>query len=67
MRESKSQASHSETKTLGAERRAIAATEVQKLLEVGFIRECQYLERVSNIVLVKMPMGHGGCVLTSLI
>jgi len=28
---------------------------VQKLLEAGFIRECQYPDWISNVVLVKKP------------
>ena len=32
-----------------------AATKVQKLLEAGFIKECHYLEWVSNVILVKKP------------
>jgi len=38
---------------LMTERSVAAAVEVKKLLEVGFIRECQYPEWVSNIILVK--------------
>ena len=34
-----------------------ANVEVQKLLEAGFIRECQYLEWISNVVLVKKRNG----------
>jgi len=37
-------------------KRAVAATKkVQKLLEAGFVRECQYPEWISNVVLVKKP------------
>jgi len=39
------------------ERAATANAEVQKLLEAGFIRECQYPEWISNVVLVKKPNG----------
>ena len=39
------------------ERAAATAAEVQKLLEVGFISECQYSEWISNVVLVKNPNG----------
>jgi len=42
---------------MGPERAAAATAEVQKLLEVGFIRECQYPEWISNVVLVKKPNG----------
>ena len=42
---------------MGPERAAAANTEVQKLLQVGFIRECQYPEWISNVVLVKKPNG----------
>ena len=38
-------------------RTAAANTEVQKLLEAGFIRECQYPEWISNVFLVKKPNG----------
>jgi len=40
---------------LGLERAAAATAEVQKLLEAGFVRERQYLEWISNVVLVKKP------------
>ena len=30
---------------------------MKKLLDAGFIRECHYLEWVSNVVLVKKPNG----------
>jgi len=40
---------------MGPERVAAANAEVQKLLEVGFIRECHYLEWISNVVFVKKP------------
>ena len=40
---------------LGVERSAAVATEVKKLLEAGFLRESQYPEWVSNVVLVKKP------------
>jgi len=39
------------------ERAAAATTEVQKLLEAGFVRECQHPEWISNAVLVKKPNG----------
>ena len=42
---------------MGPERAAAANAEVQKLLEAGFIRECQYHEWISNVVLVKKPNG----------
>ena len=41
----------------GPERAAAANTEVQKLLEAGFIQECHYPEWFSNVVLVKKPNG----------
>jgi len=40
---------------MGLERETTANAEVQKLLEARFIRECQYLEWISNVVLVKKP------------
>ena len=42
---------------MGLERAATANAEVQKLLEAGFIRECQYPEWISNVVLMKKPNG----------
>ena len=42
---------------MGPEKAAAANAEVQKLLEAGFIRECQYSEWISNVVLVKKPNG----------
>jgi len=42
---------------MGPERVAASNAEVQKLLEAGFIRECQYPEWISIIVLVKKPNG----------
>jgi len=50
------------------ERRAATVAEVKKLLEAGFIRECQYPEWVSNVVLVKKKSltELGGCALISL-
>ncbi|XP_056690478.1 uncharacterized protein [Spinacia oleracea] len=39
----------------GVERNAAAAAEVKKLLEAGFIKECQYSEWLENVVLVKKP------------
>lgn len=41
----------------GAERTAAAAQEVQKLLEAGFVRECQYPDWLANVVLVKKANG----------
>ena len=41
----------------GPERAATATAEVHKLLEAGFIRECQYPEWISNVVLIKKPNG----------
>ena len=35
----------------------MATTEVKKLLEAGFIRECHYSEWVLNVLLVKKPNG----------
>ena len=42
---------------MGPKRASAATAEVQKLLEVGFIRECQYPEWISNVFLVKKPNG----------
>ena len=42
---------------MGPKRAAVAITEVQKLLEAGFVGECQYPEWISNVVLVKKPNG----------
>ena len=42
---------------MGPERAASATAEVQKPLEAGFIRECQYPDWISNVVLVKKPNG----------
>lgn len=42
---------------IGPERAATAIAEVQKLLEVGFVRECQYPEWISNVALVNKPNG----------
>ena len=42
---------------MGPERATAANAEVQKLLEAEFIRECQYPEWISNVVLVKKPNG----------
>ena len=36
---------------------AAATVEVQKLIEAGFIRKCQYPKWISNVVLVKKPNG----------
>ena len=36
--------------------------EVEKLLKEGFIREVNYPEWISNVVLVKRLMANGGCV-----
>ncbi|XP_048496365.1 uncharacterized protein LOC125495631 [Beta vulgaris subsp. vulgaris] len=41
----------------GPGRNAVAAAEVKKLLEAGFIQECQYSEWLANVVLVKKPSG----------
>ena len=35
----------------------VAKAEVQKLLKANFIRECQYSDWLSNVVLVKKPNG----------
>jgi len=40
---------------MGPERVAAVTAEVQKLLEAGLIRECQYLEWILNMVLAKKP------------
>ena len=42
---------------MGAKRAAATTAEVQKLLEAGFARKCQYLEWISNAVLVKKSNG----------
>ncbi|XP_057543932.1 uncharacterized protein LOC130823331 [Amaranthus tricolor] len=39
----------------GRERTEAAKEEVEKLLRAGFIKECQYSEWLSNVVLVKKP------------
>ncbi|XP_057545841.1 uncharacterized protein LOC130824839 [Amaranthus tricolor] len=41
----------------GRERTEAAKEEVEKLLKAGFIKECQYSEWLSNVVLVKKPNG----------
>ncbi|XP_057543991.1 uncharacterized protein LOC130823388 [Amaranthus tricolor] len=41
----------------GRERTEAAKEEVDKLLRAGFIKECQYSEWLSNVVLVKKPNG----------
>jgi len=51
------QAGGPEEKTMGPEPAAVAIAEVQKLLDAGFIRECQYPEWISYVVLVKKPNG----------
>ena len=40
---------------MGPDKAVAATAEVQKVLQVGFIRECQYLNWISNVVLVKKP------------
>jgi len=42
---------------MGPDRASAATAEVQKLLEVSFIRECQYPEWISNVFLGKKPNG----------
>ena len=42
---------------MGPERAATANAEVQKLLEGGFIRECQHPKWILNVVLMKKPNG----------
>jgi len=42
---------------MGPKRTVVANTEMQKLLEAGFIREWQYPEWISNVVLVKKSNG----------
>ena len=51
---------------LGPKRAAMVMTEVQKLLEADFIRECEYPEWISNIVLVKKTDGTRRCASISL-
>ena len=46
---------------MGLERAVAVTTEVQTLQEAGFIRESQYPEWISNVVLVKSPTGCGEC------
>jgi len=45
------------TRHIGPEQSTAAIAEVDKLLEAGFIRECQHPEWISNVVLVKKPNG----------
>jgi len=40
---------------MGSKRAAAANAEIQKLLEVRLIQECQYPEWMSNVVLMKKP------------
>jgi len=40
-----------------------AEVEVQKLLDVGFIREVQYTTWLANVVLVKKSKGQWRCIL----
>jgi len=42
---------------MSPKRAAAATAEVHKLLEADFIRECQYSEWISNVVLVRNPNG----------
>jgi len=42
---------------MGPERAATTTTKVQKLLKAGFVRECQYPEWISNVILVKTSNG----------
>jgi len=42
---------------IGPERAVAATAKVQKLLEAGFIQECQYPKWISIIILVKKPNG----------
>ncbi|GKV06935.1 hypothetical protein SLEP1_g18752 [Rubroshorea leprosula] len=42
---------------VGLEKQAAIDEEIQKLLQVGFIRRVEYFEWVSNLVLVKKPNG----------
>jgi len=42
---------------MGPERATVATAKVRKLLKARFIRECQYPEWISNVVLVKKPNG----------
>jgi len=42
---------------MNLETAAAANAEVQKLLEAGFIQECQYPKWISNVALVKKPNG----------
>ena len=42
---------------IGPERAVATSAEVQKLLGAGFIRECQYPEWISNVILMKKRNG----------
>ena len=42
-------------------------TEVNKLIEAGFVREVQYPKWIANIVPVKRRINKSGCALTSVI
>jgi len=42
---------------MGPKRATVAIAEVQKPVEVVFIRECQYAEGIFNVVLIKKPSG----------
>jgi len=42
---------------LEAEKCTTVVAVVQKLLEAGFIGECQYLEWLSNVISLKNPNG----------
>jgi len=42
---------------MGPERTATAIVKIHKLLEAGYIKECQYPDWISNMVLVKKPNG----------
>jgi len=42
---------------MGEEKRVVATLKVQKLLEVGFIKEIHYTTWLENVVLVKMSNG----------
>lgn len=52
-------------RTFAPERNEAITEEVEKLLDVGFIKELQYPEWLANVVLVKNPTTNGICVLTS--
>jgi hypothetical protein len=47
---------------MGQERTTAIEKQVDELLNAGFIREVQYSDWLSNVVMVKRPMESGECV-----